>query len=108
MSPKANIGLILIILAGIVAGMAMFTVDEREFALKLKFGEIVRADYQPGLHWKWPIAETVLKFPDRILTYDSAKEKFLTGEKKNLLVDYFVTYRVTDPSEYIELLVGRK
>ncbi len=108
MSSKANVGLIVIVLIGVLAGMSLFTVDEREFALKLKFGEIVRADYQPGLHWKWPIAETVLKFPDRILTYDSAKEKFLTGEKKNLLVDYYVTYRVTDPAEYYRATGGQE
>jgi len=108
MSPKANMGLVLIVLVAILASMSFFTVDEREFALKLKFGEIVRADYQPGLQWKWPIAETVLKFPDRIITYGSAQEKFLTGEKKNLLVDYYVTYRVINPSEYYRATGGQE
>jgi len=107
MAGKANLVLIGLVILGIVAGMSLFIVDEREFAVKLKFGEIVKADYQPGLHWKWPLAESVLKFPDRILTYDSAKEKFLTGEKKNLLVDYYVTYRVVDPTEYYRSTGGQ-
>jgi membrane protease subunit HflC len=108
MTGKANLSLFALIIVGITAGMSLFIVDEREFAVKLKFGEIVKADYQPGLHAKWPLAESVLKFPDRILTYDSAKEKFLTGEKKNLLVDYYVTYRVVDPTEYYRSTGGQK
>ena len=108
MAGKANLVLMGLIILGILAGMSLFVVDEREFAVKLKFGEIVKADYQPGLHVKWPLAESVLKFPDRILTYDSAKEKFLTGEKKNLLVDYYVTYRVVDPTEYYRSTGGQK
>lgn len=107
MAGKANLVLFGLIILGIAAGMSLFVVDEREFAVKLKFGEIVRADYQPGLHVKWPLAESVLKFPDRILTYDSAMEKFLTGEKKNLLVDYYVTYRVVDPTEYYRSTGGQ-
>ena len=108
MAGKANFIVIALVILGVVAGMSLFVVDERQYAVKLKFGEIVRADYGPGLHVKWPIAETVLKFPDRILTYDSTKEKFLTGEKKNLLVDYYVTYKIDDPSEYYRATGGQK
>ena len=106
MSPRANLFLILGVLAAVVASMALFIVDEREHAVKLKFGEIVRSDYQPGLHWKWPIAETVAKFPDRILTYDSEPEKYLTGEKKNILVNYYVAWRVVDPAQYYRAASG--
>jgi membrane protease subunit HflC len=80
--------------------MAAFTVDEREHVLKFQFGEIRRSDYEPGLHFKLPVLQTVQRYPNRILKYENSEEKFLTGEKKNLIVDYFVTWRITDPAEY--------
>ena len=108
MSPRANLILVLVVLAFAAASMSLFVVDERELAVKLKFGEIVKSDYSPGLHWKWPIAETVAKFPDRILTYDSQPEKFLTGEKKNLFVNYYVAWRITDPAQYYRAAAGNE
>jgi membrane protease subunit HflC len=69
--------------------MSVFVVDEREHALKFQLGEIVRADYEPGLHFKWPFFQNVAKFPNRILNFEDSEARFLTGEQKNLLVDYF-------------------
>lgn len=106
MSPKMNMIAIAVVAAVIVASMSVFAVDEREHALKLRFGEILRADYEPGLHFKLPVIHAVSKFPDRILTYEDQEEKFLTGEKKNLIVDYFVTYRIIDPSQYYRAVRG--
>lgn len=106
MSAKLNVLIILVIIAVIVGRMSMFVVDEREHVLKLQFREIVQADYEPGLHFKLPIAQEVVKFPDRILTYEDSEEKFLTGEKKNLIVDYFVTWRITDPAQYYRSVNG--
>ena len=100
MSPKVNFLLIVAVLAALLIRMSVFVVDEREHAVKFRFGEIVRADYTPGLHFKLPFVNTVLKFPDRVLTFDQPDERFLTGEKKNLIVDYFVTWRITDPAQY--------
>jgi membrane protease subunit HflC len=80
--------------------MSVFKVDEREWALKFQFGEIVRSDYDAGLHFKYPLFQTVQRYPNRILKYENSEEKFLTGEKKNLIVDYFVTWRIIDPAEY--------
>jgi membrane protease subunit HflC len=80
--------------------MTVFTVDEREHVIKFRFGEIVKADYQPGLHFKIPFVNNIARYPDRILTYEESEERFLTGEKKNLIVDYFVTWRITDPAQY--------
>lgn len=88
------------VLAGlgiVVAGLAMFTVDERELAIKLRVGEVVESDYDPGLHWKWPIIETVAKFPRRILTLSEARpERVFTQENESLDVDFFVKYRIVD------------
>jgi membrane protease subunit HflC len=100
MSTKLNLFLIIIVAVVILGSMSMFVVDEREHAIKFQFGEIVNSDYEPGLHFKLPIAQNVQKYPNRILTYEDSEEKFLTGEKKNLIVDYFVTWRIVDPSQY--------
>ena len=106
MSPKMSFFLIVVLFGAVVVGMSVFVVDEREHAIKFQFREIVRADYEPGLHFKWPIAQNVLKYPDRILTYEDSEERFLTGEQKNLVVDYFVTWRITDPGRYYERFAG--
>lgn len=107
MSPRSNLLLMLVALVVIVAYNALFTVDAREHALKFQIGRIVRADYEPGLHFKVPFFENVVRYPNRILTYDEAsQERFLTGEKKNLIVDYFVTWRIVDPSQYYRAVNG--
>ncbi|HEX5047222.1 MAG TPA: protease modulator HflC [Gammaproteobacteria bacterium] len=106
MSPRVNLALIVVVLAVIAARMSMFTVDMRDHALKFRIGEIVKADYEPGLHFKWPLVNDVKKFPNRVLTYEHQEEKFLTGEKKNLIVDYFVQWRIVDPSQYYRAVTG--
>jgi membrane protease subunit HflC len=98
--------LIVVLFGAVIVGMSVFIVDEREHAIKFQFREIVRADYEPGLHFKWPIAQNVLKYPNRILTYEDSEERFLTGEQKNLVVDYFVTWRIADPGRYYERFAG--
>lgn len=106
MSPRVNLALIIVVLAVIAARMSMFTVDMRDHALKFRIGEIVKADYEPGLHFKWPLINDVKKFPNRVLTYEHQEEKFLTGEKKNLIVDYFVQWRIVDPPQYYRAVTG--
>jgi len=91
------------VLAGlgiVVAGLAMFTVDERELAIKLQVGKVVASDYEPGLHFKWPIIETVRKFPRRILTISEPSERVFTQENESLDVDFFVKYRIVDPVRF--------
>jgi len=100
MSSKFNLVLVGLVLIATVVRMTVFTVDEREHVIKFRFGEIVKADYQPGLHFKIPFVNNIARYPDRILTYEESEERFLTGEKKNLIVDYFVTWRITDPAQY--------
>lgn len=100
MSPKVSFSLIVILIGVVIVGMSVFVVDEREYALKFQFGEIMRSDYEPGLHFKFPFVQNVVKYPDRILNYDDSEERFLTGEQKNLVVDYFVTWRIIDPRQY--------
>ncbi|MEN7342845.1 MAG: protease modulator HflC, partial [Pseudomonadota bacterium] len=100
MNAKFSGFLVIVGLALIALAMSAFTVDEREHALKLKFGEIVKADYEPGLHFKVPVVNNVLKFSDQVLTFSPDPEEILTSEKKPASVDFFVKYRITDPLEY--------
>ena len=100
MSPRLNLLLVLVVLGVLLVRMSVFIVDEREHAVKFRFGEIVKSDYEPGLHFKIPFVNNIIKYPDRILTYSESQERFLTGEKKNLIVDYFITWRIVDPGQY--------
>jgi len=85
----------------IIAGwLSLFTVDERELAIKLRFGEMVRSDYEPGLQWKWPLVENIRKFPRRILTISDRPERIFTAENEALQVDFFVKWRITDPVRF--------
>ena len=79
---------------------SIFVVKETERAVKLRFGEIVEFDVEPGLHFKLPIVNTVRKFDARILTLDAAPQSYLTSEKKALTVDSFVKWRVSDVAKY--------
>ena len=101
---------ILMILAGLalLIGLSMlFTVDERQLAIKFRLGEIVASDYEPGLHFKapWPI-NNIRKFDKRVLTLDTRPERFLTGEKKNVTVDFFVKWRISDPATFYTTFMG--
>ena len=92
--------LILLAVAAIVVSMSLFTVDERELAVKFRFGEIVKSDFEPGLHFKIPIVNNVSKYPRRLLAINNPQELFLTVEKKNLLVDFFIEWRISDVGDF--------
>jgi membrane protease subunit HflC len=97
----------LLVVAILVGLSSVFIVDEREHAIKFRLGEIVSSHYEPGLHFKapWPI-NNVLKLDKRILTLDTRPERFLTGEKKNVTVDFFVKWRIQDPAKYYTTFMG--
>jgi len=90
----------------LVAWMSVFTVDERENAILLKFGEITGSDFTPGLHLKIPFINNVIKFDRRILTIDQKPERFLTLEKKDLIVDSYVRWRISDVVQYYKTTKG--
>ena len=98
---------VLIALAVLVGLSSIFVVDERQVAIKFKFGEIVDSSYEPGLHFKapWPI-NNVRKFDKRVLTLDTRPERFLTGEKKNVNVDFFVKWRIVKPEIFYTAFMG--
>ena len=86
----------LVVLAG-----SMFTVDQRQNALVFQLGEVVGVKTKPGLYWKLPLVQNVRYFDTRILTLDSTDpERFITSEKKNVLVDSFIKWRVIDARQF--------
>lgn len=106
MNKSLNALMIIIIVGALIAINSFFTVKETEKALKLQFGEVVQQDYEPGLHWKIPFIQTVRRFDSRLQTLDSQPERFLTAEKKNLIVDSFVKWRVSDAKRYFTAVGG--
>ena len=98
-----NIGAVLIgiIAVLVVASLGMFTVDQRQNAIVFRLGEIISIKKEPGLYFKVPILDNVRFFDTRILTLESPEpERFLTSEKKNVLVDSFVKWRIVDVKQY--------
>ena len=88
--------LVLLVGLGVLAAMSVFTVDQREVAILLQFGKVERTELQPGLHFKVPLVQNVMKFDLRIQTLDSDPQSYLTLEKKNVIVDSFVKWRIAD------------
>ncbi len=90
----------------LIVWASVFTVDERQRAILFKFGEILASDFEPGLHFKMPVINNVRKFDRRILTIDQQPERFLTAEKKDLIVDSFVKWRISDVEQYFKTTQG--
>ncbi|MES9854523.1 MAG: protease modulator HflC [Candidatus Thiodiazotropha sp. L084R] len=85
---------------------AAFIVNQWEVALKLRLGEIVATDYKPGLHFMVPLVNNVKTFDARIQTMDSRPERFLTAEKKDVIVDYFAKWRIANAAQYFRSTGG--
>lgn len=89
--------LVILVGLGLLAfGLTAFTVNERELAIKLQVGEVVQFDYEPGIHFKIPIIQTVRKFPSRLLKIDDEPQRVFTKERTGMQVDYFVQWRIVD------------
>lgn len=85
----------------LLAGSSLYVVDQRQQAILFQLGEVVDVKTSPGLYFKIPLAQNVRYFDSRILTMDTAEpERFITSEKKNVLVDLFVKWRIIDVKQY--------
>lgn len=89
-----------------IVSACVFTVSETERAIKFRLGEVIATDFKPGLHFKLPFINNVKKFDSRILTMDSKPERFLTSEKKNVIVDSFVKWKIADVKTYYTAVAG--
>jgi len=98
-----RLGVVLAVIVGALAllSLSAFTVDQRQRAIVFQLGEIKELIDEPGLHFKWPLIQNVRYFDNRILTLDTAEtERYITSEKKNVLVDSFIKWRIRDLKQY--------
>jgi membrane protease subunit HflC len=96
-----------LVLVLLLLSLSIYTVDQRQATLVFQLGEIVRIDTKPGLYFKLPLVQNVRYFDTRILTMDSTDpERFITSEKKNVLVDYFVKWRIVDVRNFYVSFTG--
>ena len=106
MSKRISVALYCLVGVLVVVFASMFIVDQRQNAIVFRFGEVVRINKAPGLYFKIPLLDNVRYFDVRILTIDTAEpERFLTSEKKNVLVDLFVKWRIADVRQYYGSIV---
>ncbi|HKA39061.1 MAG TPA: protease modulator HflC [Burkholderiales bacterium] len=106
---RASLGTLLVgaLVLLIVGTLSLFVVDQRQNAIVFRLGEVVDTKKTPGLYFKLPLVDNVRYFDIRILTIDTAEpERFLTSEKKNVLVDLFVKWRITDVRQYYVSVQG--
>jgi membrane protease subunit HflC len=92
--------IVLAIVGLILLSSSLYTVNETQVAIKLRLGEMVAVEDNPGLKFKTPFVNNVVSFDKRIQTLDSASESFLTVEKKNVIVDSFVKWRIVDTEKF--------
>ena len=105
-SGKGIFAVIVLAIVGVVGASSLFVVQEQELALRLQLGEIVDADFQPGLHFKAPLIQNVVKFDKRIQTLDADPERFLTVEKKFVVVNSYAKWRISDVAQFFRSTRG--
>ena len=96
----------IVALLGLLGANSLFIVNEMERAVLLEFGKVVRDDIEPGLHVKMPIINEIRKFDGRVLTSDAPSQRFLTLEKKAVIVDSFAKFKIDDVERYYEATSG--
>ncbi|MGK0444187.1 MAG: membrane protease subunit HflC [Bermanella sp.] len=106
MSPKSIVLSAITAIIILVGSSSVYMVNETERAIKLRFGEIISDDIQPGIHLKVPMIDNIKKFDARILTLDARPERFLTAGKKFLIVDSFVKWRIENVRDFYKATSG--
>jgi len=86
--------------AAVLLASSVFIVNERELAVLFQFGAVKKTDFAPGMHFKVPLLQNVRKFDRRVLTLDTDPERYITSEKKDLSVDFFVKWRIANVSRF--------
>jgi len=101
MNPRLGVVGAIVAAAFVALAMSIFTVDQRQYALVFQLGEVKRIVMEPGLNFKLPLVQNVRYFEKRIITLDNPEpERFITSEKKNVLVDSYIKWRIIDPRLY--------
>lgn len=104
LSRNTIIGIVVAVV--ILGAFSLFTVNEAQTAIRFRLGEIVQTDYEPGLHFKVPFINNIRKFDARVQTLDLEPERFLTAEKKNVIVDAFVKWRIGEVDRFYTAVAG--
>ena len=101
---KKSTGIILglLVFATIIVYNSLFFVEQRVQTLVLQFGEPVRVIQEPGLNFKIPLAQNIVRFDKRILLFDNNSEEIIAADKKRLIVDAFVRYKIVDPLKFYQ------
>lgn len=92
--------LLVVLLALFVVSGSLFTVNEAQHAVTFRFGKVLKSNFMPGLHFKFPGVDNVRKFDRFIISLESQPERFLTKEKKDVIVDSVVKWRILDPAKF--------
>jgi modulator of FtsH protease HflC len=101
------LGILVLLLAAILAvTMSTFVVKEQELALRVQIQTIVGKDLKPGLHFKVPFIDTVVKFDRRVLTRKFEGERFLTSESQGLTIAYYIKWRIRDAEQFFQATSG--
>ena len=107
MNNRLGVALSIIAVVLVLTSLTAFTVDQRQKVIVFEFGKIKEIIEEPGLHFKWPLIQNVRYFDNRILTLDALEtESFITSEKNNVLVDFFVKWRIKDLRQYYQRVQG--
>ncbi|ABL02287.1 protease FtsH subunit HflC [Candidatus Ruthia magnifica str. Cm (Calyptogena magnifica)] len=101
-----KIGLAIIAVLFLVLSSVLYTVNETQTVIKLRLGEIITVEESPGLKFKMPFVNNIIKFDNRIQTLDEPAERFLTSEKKNVIVDSYVKWRIIDAEQFYKSTGG--
>lgn len=100
--------IVIVLLALFLGASSVFVVNEGQSAILLQFGRIVSTGFAPGLHFKLPLIQQVQRFDKRLLTLESAPERYLTSEKKDVNIDFFVKWRITDSARFYVSVAGNE
>ena len=102
-SPKIIIALIILLL---IAAFSLFRVEQWQQAVVFKFREIEKTDYKPGLHFRIPLVNTFQVFENRLLNLDQEAQRFITQEKKDVIVDYYAKWKISDVGKFYTISLG--
>ncbi len=97
---------VIVVIVALVAYGSLFVVDQWQLALKFRLGQIVQTNFKPGLHFKLPFINNIRKYDGRILTLDTQPTEYLTKEKKNVIVDFFVKWRISNVENFYKRMSG--
>lgn len=106
MNARSIVALAILALLAMLASSSLYLVNETQRAIRLKFGEVVETDIKPGLHIKIPVYNTVRLFDTRLQTLDGSPSRYLTGDRKGVIVDSFVQWKIVNVTRYYEATAG--